>query len=105
MNVLEEAIQAITGPRAENYGAPEANFKRIADIASAALGHEISPRDCVMVLIAVKLGRLAHTPAHRDSIVDLAGYAACLARVVGVDMPGASALQEPDRSNAWKPNV
>ena len=87
MTVLEEAIQAFTGPRAEAYGSPEVNFKNIADLATCLVGREITPRECVLILIAVKLGRLVNTPDHRDSIVDLAGYAAVLARVVGVDIP------------------
>ena len=30
-------------------------------------------------MIAVKLSRLCHTPNHRDSIVDIAGYSNCYA--------------------------
>ena len=85
MTILEEAIQAVTGPRAEAYGDFKENMERIASIASALLGEEVTARECVMILLAVKFGRLIHTPNHRDSIVDIAGYAEGLARVLGLD--------------------
>lgn len=87
MTILEEAIQAVTGPRAEAYGDFKQNMDRIAAIASALLGQEVTARECVMVLLAVKFGRLQHTPDHRDSIVDIAGYAQGLAHVMGLDVP------------------
>lgn len=85
MTILEEAIQAVTGPRAEAYGDFKENMERIASIASALLGEEVTARECVMILLAVKFGRLIHTPNHRDSIVDIAGYAEGLARVLDLD--------------------
>ena len=47
MTILEEAIQAVTGPRAEAYGDFKENMERIASIASALLGdpHLASTRD------------------------------------------------------------
>ena len=84
-NILEEANQITHGERLERYGPPKENFKRISDIASAMTGLDLSPEVCVLVLMAVKLARLRQSPDHRDSIVDVAGYAWCLAEVVSVD--------------------
>lgn len=85
LNVLEEANQITHGERLERYGPPTENFQRISEIASAITGKDLTPEDCVLVLMAVKLGRLRTSPDHRDSIVDVAGYAWCLAEVAGVD--------------------
>ncbi len=41
------------------------------------------PRDVAMLMILLKIARLAETPNHRDSIVDIIGYAACYAEMVG----------------------
>jgi hypothetical protein len=37
------------------------------------------------MMILLKMARLMETPNHRDSYVDMAGYAATGARVVGID--------------------
>lgn len=81
MNVLEEALAAVTGPRAAAYGDPKENWARTAEIASALTGMAITPEECVLIMLAVKLARLRTTPDHRDSIVDLAGYAWVLENV------------------------
>ena len=36
----------------------------------------------ILVMIDLKLARLAHDPAHADSITDIAGYAAVLREVI-----------------------
>ena len=84
-NILEEANEITHGERLERYGPPEENFQRISEIASAITGKEMTAEDCVFVLMAVKLARLRTSPDHRDSIVDVAGYAWCLAKVANVD--------------------
>jgi hypothetical protein len=37
------------------------------------------------MMVLLKMARLMQTPDHRDSVVDMAGYTATYARVVGVD--------------------
>ena len=48
---------------------------------SLTLGRTITPAEVVLCLIDLKLARLAHDPAHRDSVVDVIGYAALLPEV------------------------
>ena len=43
--------------------------------------HEISASDVAMMMVAIKLARLIETPDHKDSAIDLAGYAALLAEI------------------------
>lgn len=82
---LDAAIAACCGDRALNYGAPEDNFRRIAvlwnawmDIRGSAFAkNAFAPTDIAAMNILLKLARLANNPAHNDSWIDIAGYAAC----------------------------
>ncbi len=42
---------------------------------------EITPGDAAKMMICVKLARLMTTPNHADSILDIAGYSACLLEI------------------------
>lgn len=81
MTFLEEASKVINGTRAEDYGSAEKNFKRIADLWTAILGHPVSVEEFAQCMIAVKLGRLSNSPDHRDSWVDIAGYVGCVGQI------------------------
>ena len=67
--------------RRQQYGPPKALFDHIAKRWSLVLGTEVTPTQVALCMIDLKVARLVHDPAHRDSIVDLAGYAACLREV------------------------
>ena len=79
-DVLREAEAAITGPRAAAYGEPEDNYRRIAALWTAYLDDRISEplssADVALMSVLIKTARLIATPGHRDSWVDVAGYAA-----------------------------
>jgi hypothetical protein len=80
--ILEEADKAVDGTRQENYGHPAEDFKRIASYWSNHLnGIAITPHDVALMMIMVKLSRLHNTPYHRDSLIDIAGYARCAEKV------------------------
>ena len=74
---LEQASKITQGERQENYGTPEDNFKRIADLWSVYLEQDIQPHDVAAMMSLMKIARLMNQPNHQDSWVDLAGYAAC----------------------------
>lgn len=74
---LEQASKITQGERQENYGTPEDNFKRIADLWSIYLEQDIAPHDVAAMMSLMKIARLMNQPNHQDSWVDLAGYAAC----------------------------
>ena len=67
--------------RERTYGPPADNFDVIAKRWSLVLGVTVSPAQVALCLIDLKLARLSHDPAHLDSIIDVAGYAACLREV------------------------
>ena len=72
--VLREAIDLITGPRAEEYGAAKDNHQRIADLWSVILGIKVTAAQVVLCMIAVKIARLIQTIWHYDSWKDIGGY-------------------------------
>ena len=63
------------------YGPPEESFAQIATRWSLVLGIDVSPAQVALCLIDLKLARLTRDPSHLDSIIDVAGYAACLREV------------------------
>ena len=67
--------------RRDRYGEPGPLFERVAARWSQVLGCEVTPAQVALCLIDLKLARLVRDPAHLDSIVDVAGYAACLREV------------------------
>ncbi len=79
--VLDEAGESVAS-KSGVYAHPRENFRRIASLwqgwAEArwpdAMIH-YNEFDVAMMLIHVKQARLIETPDHRDSIVDVAGYA------------------------------
>ena len=75
--LLETATNIVMGARQENYGTPESNFQRIADLWSVYLGRSITSSDVAVMMILMKTARLMNDCKHMDSWVDIAGYAAC----------------------------
>ena len=67
--------------RAGAYGPPAASLAPIAARWSITLGRPVTPEQVVLCMIDLKLARLAHDPSHRDSVVDVIGYAALLPEV------------------------
>ncbi|MCB1498769.1 MAG: hypothetical protein KDK07_03100 [Bauldia sp.] len=77
---LEEARRVLSQRRA-TYGDPAASMAMVAARWSVTLGHRVTPAEVMLCMIDLKLARLAHDPTHRDSIVDIIGYAALLPEV------------------------
>ena len=75
--LLGAAEYAVNGSRDEQYGTPEDNFLTIARFWSAYLQKDVSEIDVANMMILMKLARIKRNPAHVDSWVDIAGYAAC----------------------------
>ena len=76
--VLEAAASIVCEDRNQQYGAPEDNFARIANLWTAYMGKIVTPVDVAAMLALLKLARIKATNGQSsDSWVDLAGYAAC----------------------------
>lgn len=83
--LLDHAALITSTDRNKDYGNPEDNFANIATYWTAYVkqssGIEItfSAQDIAHMMILMKMARLATNPSHYDSLVDVAGYAACAA--------------------------
>ena len=73
VSILEEALEILEGERDSDYGDPVAKFNRISRIASSILNETITPEQCVVVMMAVKLSREQYKHK-RDNLVDLVAY-------------------------------
>jgi hypothetical protein len=76
--LLEQSIATIE-ERGKVYGTARDNFDMIAKRWSLTLGVEVTSTQVGLMMIDLKVARLQKSPDHYDSIVDIAGYAACLA--------------------------
>lgn len=74
LNVLDLAAAAVSGPR-RGYGSPWSDFSQVS-YAALEMGLELgNPLHHALYMILVKISRLVATPDHKDSLVDIAGYA------------------------------
>lgn len=94
IELLDDAKQVLI-ERREEYGSPVASFGRIARLWSAWLNVDITPHDVAHMLIQLKQARLAHSPEHADSMLDIAGYAGCLAELANVPLAERIGGPEP----------
>lgn len=75
--ILSAAAKIITQDRNSTYGGPERSFETIAQLWAIHLGYKITAADVAIMMALLKIARLRANPAHADSWIDLAGYAAC----------------------------
>ena len=88
MNTILDEAKQITEERQSNYDVPENNFSRIAEEWNLYFKHknmsiEITAEDVAIMMIKMKIVREIFKPG-KDNLVDLCGYAHCLARIRGV---------------------
>jgi hypothetical protein len=86
-SILDEAAKIVDGDREQTYGDPGRNLRTIARYWSAHLSarHSVAvrldPDDIALMMVALKLARLANDTTHRDSQIDACGYMRLLERV------------------------
>jgi hypothetical protein len=68
-----QAIQAVTGPRADTHGDAQETMQRTAALWSAYIGREVTPTQVAVCMMLVKLARSRHYD--RDHWIDTVGYA------------------------------
>lgn len=89
-DILDLAKRCVVGDREQDYGSPEQNFERIAEMWEVYLVGKctsadvcIQPEDVAAMLALLKIARIASGHAKADNWVDLAGYAACGGEIEG----------------------
>lgn len=89
-NILKEAEKIIYGDREKTYGDPAKNLRAIASLWEMYLYERgvldqnsdgLRPEDVANMMILLKVARLINDPKHRDSLVDICGYAALVERI------------------------
>lgn len=86
--ILQTAANIVDGDREQTYGTPDKNLRTIAAFWTTLLhsrgtlpGHtSITVDDVCMMMMLLKVARLAHDPHHKDSLVDVCGYARLMER-------------------------
>ena len=79
--MLLQHAAGVIEQRERIYGPPEAPFATSRRGGRWCSGSTVTPAQVGLCLIDLKLARLTRDPSHLDSIVDVAGYAACLREV------------------------
>lgn len=80
--LASEAVNAVAGPRNQDYGDPKADMTGTAEMMNGYLHKRgllppdkaLQPFDVPVLLEMVKLSRLAGQPGHHDSMVDVIGW-------------------------------
>lgn len=86
---LERAQEIVFGDRQEKYGHPTPNHTCTGEMFTLYLerrygedddDNSLDAQDVCIFNILQKISRLAHTPGHLDSLIDICGYVACIER-------------------------
>ena len=72
-HITNEALKILSA-RGDVYGTVRENHERIARIANEITGKSLLAHDIAMILLAVKLSRIAQSPDHVDSYIDAINY-------------------------------
>lgn len=86
--MLIRAEKLINGQRQKDYGDKLQSFAQIAMLFQGVLATKLAPteritaEDVALLMMQVKIARLAKSPDHRDSILDVAGYAGCYDKIL-----------------------
>ena len=99
--ILTKAGALINGDRQKDYGPPEQNFARIAQLWNSYLlvrfnvACGMDPADVAYMMALLKLARACHVNGTMDTSVDMAGYVALAGELSGVrDTPAKPAVSD-----------
>lgn len=83
-HVLEEAEEIIHGDRRASYGDPQESFERVWWLWTPIIEAKnlSGPEKAALCMMQLKVARYLKS-RDRDSVVDMAGYAGCLAQIRG----------------------
>lgn len=84
--VLQEAQSLIYGDRQKAYGSASKNFTDIGVGWANIVGVPVSAEQVALMMVWLKVCRLTAgyrrgEKTHRDSVIDIAGYAGCIEKI------------------------
>lgn len=71
--VAVDAIRLVDNDRNDQYGPPEANLQRIADMWAGYLGTPVTKEDVALMMVMVKISR-AKNGYSKDNAIDGVAY-------------------------------
>jgi hypothetical protein len=78
---FDDAMKTITQERGADYGHPFDDFGRVMRMKAEVQGCQDLQVRHALEMILVKVARLTETPNHLDSMIDIGGYARCIAMI------------------------
>lgn len=105
VEVLRTAEKYVSADRNATHGEPEDSFGMIAALwdtylaqtGRLAYGERITRADVALLMSLQKTARAAVNPEHKDSWIDIAGYAACGYECALVDKAGKDIVEVRDQ--------
>ena len=89
INTADQAVELLTGARAQSYGDPLAEFERIGRMWAGLLDlDDIAPHTVAAMMMVLKLVRGQQSPEHTDNWVDAVAYGLIAADVVARTVDG-----------------
>lgn len=95
--ILEKAMECVTGKREADHGKMEDNFAVIARLWTDYCGYSFSPTDVAMMMALLKIARIKCGGGSGDSFVDLCGYGACGGEIASREKANSSTDYDPER--------
>lgn len=97
-SILSEAAAIVDNDREQTYGDPGRNLRTIANLWDSWLlargwsGPGLTTDDVALLMVLLKVARLANHPTHHDSQVDVCGYMRLLERTQASNCPPGDTL-------------
>lgn len=80
--IVDEAKRLVFGDRRDAYHHPLDDYTATAHMFNAAFAHKLkeplTAEEMMLTQVIVKVSRLSRNMTHRDSLVDIPGYALCI---------------------------
>jgi hypothetical protein len=77
-----QEIAALLESKGQDYSEPNSFFVQLSHVWSGLLGVEITPSQCVAMMLAFKSCRIINNPNHADTADDLVGYSLIMTEMV-----------------------
>lgn len=78
---FDSAMTKVTQERGAVYGHPADDFAKVTMMAKGIANCPDQEIKHALYMILVKVARIAETPGHADSAIDIAGYARTIAMI------------------------